>query len=296
MSRDAVPALTLDAAQLRALHAVQLRMLLDFDRVCRSLGLRYQLAAGTLLGAVRHGGFIPWDDDVDVAMPRADYRRLLAEAPALLGPDCFLQHWRSDPAFRRAYAKLRRNGSTFREAACADHPSHQGIFIDIFPFDTVAPDRWWGWVHLVAARLATMAGALFNHPRRGRLAPDRPLWQRLAARPACLMGVLLPFRWRARLYEAWVGLLDSTDARHMACLVAMPHDRKRARRLIRPAAEFLETVPMPFEGHLFPVPAAHDATLSRLYGDYRRLPPRDRQAPSHRIVAFALPEGEGSSE
>ena len=81
----------LSDADLQRLHQVQLEMLLELDRVCRCLGLTYQLGAGSLLGAVRHGGFIPWDDDVDVVMLRAEYQRFLREAPPLLNQRFFLQ-------------------------------------------------------------------------------------------------------------------------------------------------------------------------------------------------------------
>lgn len=294
MNPSSAPLVTLGPAELQRLHAVQLQMLLEFDRVCRVLGLRYQLAAGTLLGAVRHRGFIPWDDDADVSMPRSDYRRFLAEAPALLGADYFLQHWRSDPAFKAHFAKLRRNDSEFRNLNRAHAPCHHGIYLDVFPFDAVAPDRWWGRFHIGVAGLAKKAHLLLNHPRQGRLSPHRPRWQRMLGRLAYLLsiplGTLLPFGWHARLYERWVSLLEQPSPTHVVCLVTMPRNRQSGTRgLIRPASEFFQTTMLPFEGHLFPVPMAYDATLSRLYGDYMQLLPPELRRPPHPIVAFALP-------
>ena len=116
-------------------QAALLRLLREFDRVCKQLNIPYVLYAGTLLGAVRHEGFIPWDDDLDVLMLREDYNRLLAEAPAVLDTDTFYlqkefsDHW---PLF---FSKLRLNGTTCLEKV---HPKdsqiHQGIYIDIFLF------------------------------------------------------------------------------------------------------------------------------------------------------------------
>ncbi|MBQ3939443.1 MAG: LicD family protein, partial [Clostridia bacterium] len=82
---------------LQRVHAVQLRLLKEFDRVCRENGLQYFAVHGTLLGAVRHEGFIPWDDDIDVAMPREDYDRFAALAPKALKTGFFFQTPENDP-------------------------------------------------------------------------------------------------------------------------------------------------------------------------------------------------------
>ena len=76
-----------DDRDLRKLQLLELRILKEIDRVCRELGITYFLDSGSVLGALRHGGFIPWDDDIDLGMPRADYDRFVAEAPALLGEE-----------------------------------------------------------------------------------------------------------------------------------------------------------------------------------------------------------------
>lgn len=284
-----LPPRSLTPTELEALHAVQLRLLLDFDRVCRTLGLHYHLAAGSLLGAVRHGGFIPWDDDVDVVMPRGDYRRLRTEGPALFHPDHFLQHRGSDPGFRTHHAKLRRQDSEFRVAATAHLKGHHGIFIDIFPFDAVMADRWWGRLHWVLGWLATMLGDVIDHPDGGRLRADRPVWQRLAARVIHGAGRMLPEGWRVRAYEAWIDLPRRAGARHVACVVKAPRDVRRAWRLIRPAAELQRTVRLRFEGHLLPAPAEPLVTLHRLYGDDLSPPPPEKRHSSHGLVRFTLP-------
>ena len=108
----------------------------EFDRVCKKLDIPYVIFAGTLLGAVRHQGFIPWDDDVDVMMLREDYDRFLREADQVLDAEKFFlqkefsEHW---PLF---FSKLRLNNTTCLEKFHPrDHMMHQGIYIDIFPCD-----------------------------------------------------------------------------------------------------------------------------------------------------------------
>lgn len=117
---------------LRACQLVMLRLLKVFDAVCVEVGLRYWLDGGTLLGAVRHGGFIPWDDDVDVKMPIDDYRRFLELGADLLPYDIFLQTRETDPAHVVSWAKLRDRFSYMNDPGGPFQYS-QGIPIDIFP-------------------------------------------------------------------------------------------------------------------------------------------------------------------
>jgi lipopolysaccharide cholinephosphotransferase len=118
--------------ELRSCQLVMLRILKIFDKVCREAGLRYWLDSGTLLGAVRHGGFIPWDDDVDVKMPIDDYRRFLKLAPEALPYDIFLQTKESDPGHPVSWAKLRDRFS-FMDDPGGPFGYSQGIPIDVFP-------------------------------------------------------------------------------------------------------------------------------------------------------------------
>lgn len=121
--------------------AIELDLLHEFDQVCRKHGLRYYLDAGTLLGAIRHEGFIPWDDDVDVCMLRADYDRLLEIAPRAFRHPYFFQHAYTDMHYFRGHAQL-RNSMTC--GALSDEflsvRFNQGIFIDIFVLDAVTDD------------------------------------------------------------------------------------------------------------------------------------------------------------
>ena len=126
----------------KELWAIELDLLCEFDRVCKKLGLRYFLDGGTLLGAVRDGHFIPWDDDIDVVMLREDYDRLLEYGPAEFKHPMFLQNAYTDVDYRRGITQIRRSDTTcILEREIEKHlPFNQGICIDIFPLDGVAPD------------------------------------------------------------------------------------------------------------------------------------------------------------
>ena len=259
---------------LRQLHAVQLDMLVEFDRVCGRLGVAYQLGAGSLLGAIRHAGFIPWDKDVDVVMLRTDYRRFLRGAPQLLNPRLFLQSWHSDPNYQGYYAKLRRHDSIFLESSCMPSEQHQGIYIDIFPFDPVWPECWW-WrtLHAVVVFL------------------DRCLWKLKASLHR--RRVKLPPSLLTTLHEHLLRSLALVPSSQVVCLVSGSLRWERLRALARPTSEFEQTVRMPFEGMRFPVTANYHQALTRLYGNYMVPPP-----PSKRTLAvekFSLPGDGGLS-
>lgn len=122
-------------SKLRQLQLCEIEILNEFMRLCEKYELRYYLVGGTLLGAVRHQGFIPWDDDIDVAMPREDYNRFSKICMKELSADYFYQCSETDPYYFLTYAKLRRNGIEIYEERFRYAKFHKGAFIDIFPLD-----------------------------------------------------------------------------------------------------------------------------------------------------------------
>jgi len=121
--------------ELRKLQITELEILIDFHNFCKDNNLTYYLIGGALLGAMRHQCFIPWDDDIDVAMPRNDYERLKTEY--ISSEKYFLQNADSDPLFARGIQKIRRNGTMVVEEITKNVDIHHGIYIDIFPIDYV---------------------------------------------------------------------------------------------------------------------------------------------------------------
>ena len=120
---------------LTRLQEIERDILREFDALCRRKGWRYFLLGGSALGAVRHGGMIPWDDDIDVGMPRPDYVRFLEEAQGNCLLIClFRTGIRSRTAFV-SFAKIRDGRSLFREEISSSLPIHHGVFIDVFPLD-----------------------------------------------------------------------------------------------------------------------------------------------------------------
>lgn len=117
------------------LQKVEFDMLKEVVRICDELHLRYYLVCGSALGAAKYGGFIPWDDDMDIALPREDYEIFIQKAQRLLPDDLFLQNYHTDPSFPQIFSKLRNTKTTFIEKSVAHLPIHHGVYIDIFPLD-----------------------------------------------------------------------------------------------------------------------------------------------------------------
>lgn len=130
----------LSAEDLRKLQLIELEMIVEVDRICRKNGIDYSLDGGTLLGAVRHKGFIPWDDDADVIFTRHEYAKFCRACKKELDADrFFLQDYRTDENYRWGYAKLRRKGTEFIRLGQEHMKYRTGVCIDVFVVDHV-PD------------------------------------------------------------------------------------------------------------------------------------------------------------
>ena len=255
-------------ADIRQYQKEALSILLEFQRVCGELGLRYYLTAGTLLGAVRHGGFIPWDDDVDVAMPRKDYDKLVALGPRHFRAGYIYQEYRTERNFPYFFAKLRKQGTYVEEPVLRAIEMEQGCYIDIFPLDRCpAGDRlsvlFFKSVELLDCAVLAQVSTEFvcGYQKRG----VRMLWNVLRCLPnECLFGLRECLRFLMGL-AAFSGRLCTAGGNH-----GYPRETYRPEW-------FAKTVPVEFEGHIFPAPAGWDALLKNMYGDYMVPPPAEER-------------------
>ncbi len=241
-------------------QAVLFELLKEFDRVCRKHDIKYVLFAGSALGAVRHQGFIPWDDDLDIALAREEYEKLMNIDPGEWGNDYYLQrefseHW---PLH---FSKLRKNNTTCLEKYHPkDREIHQGIYIDVFPIDN-ASDNMVSRKFQFAASKVVLAKAL---DKRGY---ETDSFRKKAFIGLCKVLPLKPFYRIAKLSSA-------TDSEYVHSFFGGTSSFKKG---IYPRRWFTETIEMKFEGLSVPVSAYYDELLTTLYGDYMTLPSEEER-------------------
>ncbi len=240
---------------LQKLRCVQLELLEEFIRVCQQNNLTYFLAFGTLLGAVRHKVYIPWDDDIDVYMPREDFQRFCSLSSKSDGK-YFLRNSKTDPQYWLKFAKLEKKGTLFLESLYEGTDISMGIFIDVFPLDSADGNTWRTRFKLwLALKLEVML-----RQKRGiyRLGGIRGFLPRLFS-----------FRFLHRLQD-WVTRGKGDYFIH--------YGAARITRLLMPKAECLPVEMLPFEGRECCVPRDSKAILARFFGDdFMELPPPEKR-------------------
>lgn len=268
---------TYTAEELEKVQHIELEMLEEFIRICEKHDIPYVALDGTVLGAVRHDGFIPWDDDIDVGLLRKDYERFLKVAPQELDEGCFLQTFGTDPGYCNYYAKIRRNGTTFATELDAELKMHRGLFIDIFPLDHLYDDPCRRKKQMREIRMAyQMYIAKEIHKTEQT---DGKLKSVLKQLIRSAFSFLSLFCRKERLYKR----LD--DVRN-AC-----NDRETQYVLDDmipvPVRSLFPTVPHDFAGRSIRIPAEYDAYLTEVYGNYRELPPEEKRV-GHRPVRLSF--------
>lgn len=127
--------MVLSAEQMQKLKSIELEMFKHFIEICDKENLQFFLLGGTALGAVRHKGFIPWDDDIDVGLPREDYEKFIKVAQNYLPEYYFIQNSYTDPNYPNNFSKIRDSRTTFIEESCQNIKMNHGVYIDVFPLD-----------------------------------------------------------------------------------------------------------------------------------------------------------------
>lgn len=253
------------------LQRCQFEILTVFAQVCQRLGLRFFLVCGSALGAVKYGGFIPWDDDIDVALPREDYEAFLAKAPALLPEYLFLQNYRTDPAFPQIYSKLRHSRTTCIEENAAHLPIHHGIGMDIFPLDGYPKGKW-------EQRRLELGKNWYQHLLGAAFAPPAG-WRVWEYRIKRLLGIHRRTAVIAAKYDAFLRRYPAENAQ-----IWCNHGNWQGKLDYAPRTEYGEGALLPFEGLTVRVPEDRHAYLTRKYGDYRKDPPPHKQVSHHRYA------------
>lgn len=262
------------------LRAAQTEILTSFADFCAANQLSYFLYSGTLLGAVRHEGFIPWDDDIDVVMPRRDYEQLHAIASEKGGINGFsLCSPTVTPGFPFPFAKVADNPRTL-SLEDDDVDYRIGVNIDVFPLDGWPSAPVARWVHNQALRILRVLVYLHHLP----LKLQRPLNLRnLALVLAKPVANLVSLDWLIRKVSSRASRYSAEDSGLVGLMVWGPGYPERIA-----VGAFSDIVELRFEERRYRAPSGYDAILSALYGDYMRPPPPELQVSHHGTEAFRL--------
>lgn len=241
------------SAEMKKVWAIELDMLSELLRVCERHELRVYADCGTLLGAVRHGGFIPWDDDIDVVMPREDYDKLVSVASDEFAEPLFFQCVYSEPNYSHRHAQLRNSESAAWREVQPWTDINSGVFIDIFPLDYLPSTPYYIGKHL--AKLKRLKQRLKLTQRLLKKVPL--LYRYCRENVACLSDKVI-----MGMYEDVARSVGESGS-VFCCPLAV-----RYKEPIRDVACYEETLWMDFEGVKMPVPVGYERILKAKYGDY----------------------------
>lgn len=252
----------LDNEMLRNLQLIELELLLELDRICRKYGIKYTIIGGTLIGAVRNGGFIPWDDDADIAMLRPEYEKFRKACEEELDESkYYFQDHRNTTGYRWGYGKLRRRDTLFLREYQEHMPYQQGVFIDIFPHDGV-PDNY------LARCIHNLHCTLIR----------KTLWSavgRISDKKMFMKGIFhllnsIPEEKVKKYYEKFIAKSNRKDSGMVRALMfpTLNHKKYGYKK-----SWFLDNTELEFEGYRFMAMAGYKEYLEDAYGDYMVLPP-----------------------
>ena len=265
--------------QLLGLHQDLLAILLDIQQVCDRHNISFYLGEGSLLGAVRHQGFIPWDDDIDILMKRPDYERFLKIAPEELKDRCLVQHPSTVYPYWSTFIKVRANDPhpRFYQEHIRHLTPYCGPCVDIFPLEYVEK------ADSVGQRLQFAQIRLYRRMIGYKLGVWHPF--NLKTRIIKLMSYAFPFDWLQEHTAREMRRQGDGEKPYIAAFSTF----HKYPCVVAPK-EYYETEYVMYEGHRMPVPKGYDALLTKIYGDWHRIPDeKERSKAKHHYVS-ALPE------
>jgi lipopolysaccharide cholinephosphotransferase len=250
-----------EGSSIRELQLALLEMLKDIDVVCKKNNIKYSLSSGTLIGAIRHKGFIPWDDDLDLMFTRAEYDKFIKVAEDVLSRQGYTVQKEFTSEWPMTYSKIRKDNSAYIEDFKPKIKNiHQGIFIDIFPIDNMMDNKLMGRVQWIAYRLllAKQLG------KRGYTTKS------FIKKLATICTIIVP----EKLVRKMCIAEQSGASRNLHCFLggALFFDKS-----VYPREAFDEYISVPFEDSEFLVIKGYEEYLRICYGDYMKLPSEEER-------------------
>lgn len=269
---------------LREVHDQLLDILIEFDRICRKHGILYSLAWGTMLGAVRHGGFIPWDCDIDVIMMRDEYDHFCSVCEQELKEEYFFQTKYSDPPYRYNVARLRKNNTAMIFRTWKNSGFHQGIYIDIQPLDYLADGK--------LERFIQKFFIIVNTPIRMSMNKTLYLengnqYGKLIKTSLLLFSSVMPKKLCDRIEHYFITKYNRKKTEYVGVICEGGVLVHTTRDMLPFSARYMEKLKeINFEGHSFLCAEDTDSLLKLWYGNYMELPPVEKRVVDHDPLVF----------
>lgn len=261
------------SSEMKKVWAVELDLLSVFAELCEKHELKWFVHAGTMLGAVRHHGFIPWDDDIDVVMPRADYEKLCIVAPGELAYPYFYQNEKTDKYFARNFSRIRNSATTAILDSEKDYafPFNQGIFIDVFPYDNIPEqpqrDAFLTELHNLSNAWKWRTMVFFYRPKKGEGLPKRIKHFLKHAYFRYINHSAHDYLDMLKKHHEVVTRYNAEDTGYVDEMIIPPLNRHIWKK------EWVEDIVyMPFEMIQVPIPSHYEDCLKSSFGENWRTP------------------------
>ncbi len=249
---------------LERLHLVQLEMIDEIDRLCNKYDISYWLDSGSALGAIRHEGFIPWDDDVDIGMPRADYNRFVAIAKKEMSADYVVQDNDVEPRYNNFHIKVRKINTIFPQTYNSEY-KYRGIQLDVFPFDYVPDD-------------SKKTIRQCKRIQKYRKFCDRACWMGVLQNPIKRLAQrvikIVPTSVYRSIFERLCQKYNDTPTGY---LTSHTYRMQREKIRIFKTDDMVPTKRVKFEDREYCIMNNPDEYLKTMYGDYMSLPPEEKR-------------------
>lgn len=270
---------------IKDVHKVQVEILLEVDKICKENNIKYQLFAGSLLGSIRHEGFIPWDDDIDICMLRKDYEEFLRICNTKLNSKYFLQNNDTDSNYIAQFSKIRKNGTLFLESGLSELDIHHGVFIDIFPLDNVMPNKLIGKIQrnliyfIYVLDISRVKRLSFTHNN---------IYKKTIKSALYFISKLVPIKLTNNMLKKLFCMFnENMDAEYVTHMTNAATKNTYYKNL-RKRDDFYNIIDGKFEGYVFPIPEKYDEVLKELFGEYMKFPPIEEQKPHHGIIEIKI--------